>query len=120
MRKVRVRNERSGATLGQEVGLADGWWRRAVGLLGRRELPDGSGLLLVPCSSVHTMGMRFPLDLAFLDGAGRILQTRPDLSPGRLAVGGRGAKAALELPAGTLAATDSREGDFLILEEERR
>ena len=120
MKTIRVRNERSGAVLGQEVKLADGWWKRAVGLLGRGGLSQGSGMLLVPCTSVHTIGMRFPLDLAFIDVDGRILQTRAHLPPGRFAVGGKEAKGALELPAGTLAATDSREGDYLILEEERR
>jgi uncharacterized membrane protein (UPF0127 family) len=69
---------------------------------------------------VHTMGMRFPLDVAFLDGRGHIVETRPELSPGRFAVGGNHVHAALELPVGTLAATDTREGDPLILEETTR
>lgn len=119
MKTLRVRNDRSGAVLGREVQLADSWWRRAVGLLGRRELPEGTGLLLAPCASVHTMGMRFSLDLAFLDGNGRVLNTRPAMGPGRVAMGPGDVWAALELPAGTLGATDTREGDFLILEERR-
>jgi uncharacterized membrane protein (UPF0127 family) len=120
MRVIRIQNARSGAFLGQRIQLADGWWRRARGLLGKAELPPGGGLLLVPCASVHTMGMRFPLDVAFLDGRGHIVETRPELSPGRFAVGGNHVHAALELPVGTLAATDTREGDPLILEETAR
>ena len=117
MRTIRIQNGRSGAVLGKNVQLANGWWRRAVGLLGQTELPDGSGILLVPCASVHTLGMRFPVDVAFLDGRGRIVETRSDLPPGRFAVGGKDVHATLELPVGTLAATDSRDGDPLILEE---
>lgn len=117
MRTIRIQNGRSGAILGQTVQLADGWWRRAVGLLGQTELPEGSGLLLVPCASVHTLGMRFPVDVAFLDGRGRIVETRADLPPGKFAVGGQGVHATLELPVGTLEATDTRDGDPLILEE---
>jgi len=120
MRIIRVQNGRSGAFLGQRVQLANGWWRRAVGLLGRPDLPEGSGILLVPCASVHTLGMRFPVDVAFLDGKGRILETRPDLPPGRFAVGGDDVHATLELPVGTLAATDTQDGDILILEETRQ
>jgi len=117
MRIIRIQNGRSGAFLGQKVQLADGWWRRAVGLLGQTELPDGCGLLLVPCASVHTLGMRFPVDVAFLDGRGRIVETRAELPPGKFAVGGNDVHATLELPVGTLAATDTRNGDPLILEE---
>lgn len=117
MKILRVENGRSGAILGQRVHLADGWWRRAVGLLGLGELPEGSGILLVPCASVHTLGMRFPVDVAFLDGRGRILETKADLPPGRFAVGGKDVHATLELPVGTLAATDTRDGDPLILKE---
>ena len=117
MRVIRIQNGRSGAFLGHRIHLAEGWWRRAVGLLGKAEFPAGTGLLLVPCASVHTMGMRFPLDVAFLDGMGRIVKTRPELSPGRFAVGGNHVHAALELPVGTLAATDTRDGDPLILQE---
>ena len=120
MKIIRIQNGRSGAVLGQNVQLADGWWRRAVGLLGQTELPEGGGLLLVPCASVHTLGMRFPVDVAFLDGRGRILETKADLPPGRFAVGGKDVHATLELPVGTLAATDTRDGDTLILQESRR
>lgn len=120
MRVIRIQNARSGALLGRRIQLADGWWRRARGLLGKTEIPPGSGLLLVPCASVHTVGMRFPLDVAFLDGNGRIVKTRPELAPGKVVVGGNHAHAALELPVGTLAATDTRDGDSLILEETTR
>ena len=117
MRVIRVRNARSGAIFARRARLADSWWRRAVGLLGQTGLPPGSGLLLVPCTSVHTVGMRFALDVAFLDGRGRVVHTRSGLRPGRLAIGREMVRAILELPVGTLAATDTRYGDALIIEE---
>ena len=113
MRTIQVRNARSGAPLGQRIDVADRWWRRAVGLLGHAGLPTGRGILLVPCASVHTFGMRFAIDVAFLDEDDRVVMTRPALPPGRWAVGGGKAHATLELPAGTLASTDTRAGDFL-------
>ncbi len=118
MKIVRVRNGRSGAEVASWVAVADRWWRRALGLLGRRVLGTEEGMLLEPCSSVHTIGMRFPIDVAFLDADGCVVSTLPALVPGRLARGGRGARATLELRAGLLADTDTRPGDRLIFEEE--
>ncbi|HSM62214.1 MAG TPA: DUF192 domain-containing protein [Longimicrobiales bacterium] len=118
MRIVRVTNGRSGAEVASWVAVADRWWRRAIGLLGRTALDDGEGILLAPCRSVHTLGMRFPIDVAFLDAHGLVVSTSPALSPGRMARGGQGARATLELPSGTLATTSTRPGDRLIFEEE--
>jgi uncharacterized membrane protein (UPF0127 family) len=69
------------------------------GLLGRRELPSGEGLLLRPASSVHTAFMRFPIDAVFLDRDGRVLKIARGLRPWKTAMG-RKARAVLELPAG--------------------
>ena len=117
MRTVRVQNGRSGALLGRKVQLADGWWRGDEGLLGLPDLPKGSGILLAPCASVHTLGRIEPIDVAFLDGRGRIVRTWTDLPPGKFAVGGQGVHATLQLPVGTLNETDTKTGDVLILEE---
>ena len=78
-------------------------WERMVGLLGRRALPSGHGLLIVPCGAVHTLGMRFALDLVFLDGAGHVLRCVAGVKPGRFCVhGGRRARQTLEVQAGWL------------------
>ncbi|MCG6957649.1 MAG: DUF192 domain-containing protein [Gemmatimonadetes bacterium] len=118
MKIVRVRNGRSGAELASWVSVADRWWRRAIGLLGRSTLDSGEGLLLAPCNAVHTIGMRFPIDVAFLDANGCVVSMKPALRPGRLVRGGRGTQATLELRAGGLAQGDTRPGDPLIFEEE--
>jgi uncharacterized membrane protein (UPF0127 family) len=87
---------------------------RLRGLLGRRELPPGHGLLLLPASSIHTCGMRSAIDAVFLDVDGRALRIAADLRPWRLS-SCRGAAAVLELPAGTCAARDLRPGDVVPL-----
>ena len=117
MKILRVTNERTGAELASWVGLADRWWRRAVGLLGRRALDDEEGLLLAPCSAVHTLGMRFAIDVAFLDEEGRILEAHARLGPGAWARGGPGATATLELPPGRLKVTGTQQGDRLVFEQ---
>jgi uncharacterized protein len=85
---------------GREVRLACGFRARLLGLagLGREEVRGG--LLIPRCSSVHTFGMRFALDLYFLDRGGEIVATRLAVPPRRLAFCG-GASAVLELPAET-------------------
>ena len=79
-----------------EVVVARSPWRRLVGLALRRE-PPPYALLLPRCASVHTFGMRFPLDVAFFDSEGRLLRLVREVPPGRL-VACRGAAAALEAP----------------------
>jgi uncharacterized membrane protein (UPF0127 family) len=91
---------------------AESAWERARGLLGRAPLAAGEGLLLDPCRSVHTFGMRYALDLAFLDGDGRICKLAYGIAPGRLA-GSFAARATLELAAGSLEASGLRLGDAI-------
>lgn len=73
--------------------------QRMRGLLGRRELPEGDGILLRHAGSVHTFFMRFPIDAVFLDRDQTVLRIASDIRPWR-AAGQKGAKAVLELPAG--------------------
>jgi len=79
--------------------VADRALPRMRGLLGRRGLDSGEGLLLRPAPSVMTFFMRFPIDAVFLDREGTVLKVRSNLRPWRLA-GCRGAHATLELAAG--------------------
>ena len=85
------------AVLGIEVPVAVGARARLLGLSGLDREQAGAGLLIPRCSSVHTFGMRFALDLAFLDRDGNLLATMRSVPPRRLAWQ-RGAVAVLELP----------------------
>ncbi|MDT7943335.1 MAG: DUF192 domain-containing protein [Dehalococcoidia bacterium] len=114
---LKVTNPARGTVLAYHVRLADTFWSRLRGLLGRRALARGYGLLIKPTASVHTCFMLFPIDIAFLDEGGRVVKACHALPPFRVAIGGRGAKMALELPAGTLRDTGTQEGDRLLIEE---
>ena len=94
--------------------VADSVGRRMRGLLGRRELPVGEGLLLQPAPSVHMFFMRFPIDVVFLDRELRVVDVRSNLRPWRTA-SKRGARAALELPAGEAGRRGVQAGDQLDL-----
>ncbi|MDX1624437.1 MAG: DUF192 domain-containing protein [Gemmatimonadota bacterium] len=113
MAVLKVVNETRGTTLGDRVELADGWWSRLRGLLGRTRLEPGSGLLLVPSRGVHMYGMSFSIDVAFLDDEGVVVALYPGLSPWSRTPFHPDARAALELPSGTLSESGTQIGDRL-------
>jgi uncharacterized membrane protein (UPF0127 family) len=84
--------------LGAEFPVATGARARLLGLAGLPRRAAGAGLLIPRCSSVHTFGMRFPLDLCFLDDAGAVLAVRRRIQARRV-VSCQGARAVLEMPA---------------------
>jgi uncharacterized membrane protein (UPF0127 family) len=92
--------------------IADQPLRRMRGLLGRRSLPTGEGLLLQPAPSVHSAFMRFPIDVVFLDRNLQVVKVVESMLPWRTA-GARHARAALELAAGEASARGIQVGDRL-------
>ncbi len=100
-------------TLSHHLTVADTFWSSLRGLLGKHSLPAGEGLLLVPCQSVHTLGMRFPIDVVFLDKERRVLHIIEGMKPWRISRHLPKARSVLELPAGTIAATGTRCGDVI-------
>jgi uncharacterized membrane protein (UPF0127 family) len=98
-----------------KAGVADGFVSRGVGLLGKRSLGADEGLLIKPCSSVHTYFMRFPIDVLYLSENDRILKI-VTMKPFRFSLGGKGAKKVLELSAGKIEAHSLREGQTLSIQ----
>jgi hypothetical protein len=113
MKYLRILNRTRDCELGTRIGLADRWWLRARGFMGRPAPAAGEGLLLSPCRAVHMIGMKYALDVIFLDRQGRVAASYPGLEPGRRTSWHAGARYALEVPAGTIRATDTREGDLV-------
>jgi len=105
-------NVRKGVALASELEIAKSFAARSQGLLGRAELKPDTGLLIDPCSSVHTWFMRFPIDVVFLDNKNRVVGLRRNMKPWRMAWSWRGAKT-LELPVGVIASTRTLLGDFV-------
>jgi trehalose synthase len=89
----------STTVLGRRVPVASGLPARLLGLAHLDRARAGGGLLIPRCRSVHTFGMRFALDLVFLDRRGEVVDVRHDVGPWRI-VRDRRASAVLELPSG--------------------
>lgn len=115
-RLLRIRNHTRDTLLATRVVEAKSFAARFVGLMGRRELPMGEGLLISPCNSIHTFFMRIAIDAAFLDAGGTVLKRYDALPPWRATTIHFKAQSVLELPAGTLAASGTSEGDVLHFE----
>jgi hypothetical protein len=105
----------TGTTVAADVAVADNPYRRFMGLMGQRELKDGTGLYLRPCSSIHMFFMRFPIDVAFIDKDDRVVRLYHGLRPWRMSRVVRRAKAAIELPNGALAEAGVGVGDLLTM-----
>ena len=86
--------------------------RRMRGLLGRRALAEGEGILLRPAGSIHTFFMRFAIDAVFLDRDLVVIGIEPSLGPWRTA-GRRGAKSVVELASGECERRGIEVGDAL-------
>ena len=99
----------------ERCAVADTFLTRLRGLLGRRDLPRGEGLLLVPSPSVHTAFMRFAIDVVFLDRHGTVVAVEPELRPWRTAAK-KGARAVVELAAGECGRRGVAPGDRLLLQ----
>jgi uncharacterized membrane protein (UPF0127 family) len=111
---MEIVNVTTGRTLASDARVADDFFARLKGLLGTRSLADGEGLVIRPCDSIHTFGMKYPIDVVFAADGGRILKMIVCLGPGRMAVC-RGSRYVVELPAGTLVRTGTMAGDQLRL-----
>ena|SRR5579864_5229173 len=101
------------AYLATALAVADTHWTRFRGLLGLAadDFRDGSGLWIVPCHGVHTLGMGFPIDLVYLDRALTVIDIQPEFRPWRIAPIRGQAASVLELPCHILAATKTAIGD---------
>lgn len=111
---------RHGATkrvLAWRVRRCDGWLERAVGFLPRKAIAPEEGLWFEGCNAVHTVGMRVPLDIVFLDDAKRVVKAVGEVPPHRLYVGAPGARTVAEFGPGFLRANPLQSGDRLELEE---
>ncbi len=112
---MRVVNATRRQVLIQKGDIAEGSWARVRGRIGKSSLRPGAGLVLHYSSQIHTFGMRFPIDVLFLDRMGIAIHLIHRLPPGRVSPLVRGAKYAVELPAGLLAQTGTRVGDWIDL-----
>ena len=111
---MRLVNARTELPIAAAIEVAGTRATRRKGLLGRDQLAPGCGLVLTPCNAIHTVGMRFAIDVVFLDSQGRVRKIVQNLPPWRMAVSPL-SRATVELPAGAVTGDAVRVGDRLYL-----
>lgn len=102
--------------LGDSVAVAGDSQTRRTGLLKHTGLADGEGLWIAPCEAVHTFGMKFVIDVAFLNKARKVVKIRREMPKRRMSLCFTG-YSVLELPAGKLEKTGTQKGDQLEFEK---
>ena len=112
-----IRVERTQLLLASRATMASTLWTRMAGLLGRRALPDGEALVFERCRAVHTVGMRFPIDVVFVDRGWRVVAVRHAVGPGRVLGPVWGAWGVIEMASGSLARAGLKVGEQLTLAE---
>ena len=103
-----LRDLTTGETIASELDYAQGVVSRTRGLMMRSGLPAGGGLAIHPCSSIHMMWMRFPIDAVFYDKEMRVTKVARGVRKWTgMAFGGKGAKGVVELPVGAAATVEA-------------
>lgn len=106
----------SSQTTAIQVRIADNFVGRLVGLLSHKSLSDTEGLLLVPCAGIHTLGMRFSIDVVFLDRQNKVLGYADDVVPNRIRSAPKGTEKVLEIAQGNRIRTGINLDDYLIFD----
>jgi uncharacterized membrane protein (UPF0127 family) len=117
--QMTLRNASTGKLLARRVRRARSPWHRVIGWLLRSSIAADEGLLFEQCSAIHTIGMRSPIDVLFLDHHNRIRTFKPHVVPGQARVNCNIATKVLEMGPGFIDAHDLLIGDRLLLEPVR-
>jgi uncharacterized membrane protein (UPF0127 family) len=111
---MQVQNQTRGQLLITHGELAETFWARLRGLMGRSSLRDGEGLILKGDKSIHTFFMKFPIDVIYADRTWRVVRLGPAMLSNRIGPIVPRAAYILELPVGVIQATGTAVGDQLI------
>ena len=113
---LRAREATTGLIVAERLRPAHTHWTRLKGLLGTRSLAPGEGLWIKPCRQVHMLGMRYAIDVVFLDQSGAVVQTVKGLAPNRISPKVKEAASVIELPVGTIDGTGLVRGSTIEIE----
>jgi len=114
---IRVHNVTRNVDLITAGQMADTFWPRLKGLIGRKALAQGEGLVIRPSKGVHMWFMRFPIDVIYVNEQDEVVDLDEHLQPWQIGKPRSSARYVIEVPAGTVKRTGTQRGDRLRLEE---
>lgn len=110
-----VINLASNQVIADNVKIADSFWPRFKGLMGIKSISEDFALHLIPCTSIHTFFMKFPIDVLYLDQKNNIVGMEENLQPGKIGKKFSHAHSVIELHAGKVAQTGMTVGQTLTI-----
>ena len=105
--------DRNNRVILENIIIARDFFTRFRGLMLKKNLSGSEGMLLTPCNGIHTLFMRFPIDVVFLDSEYTVIKIIPDMKPNRFSPFVKGASHVLEIAANSSETHDIKEGDRL-------
>jgi uncharacterized membrane protein (UPF0127 family) len=113
---MKLTNLENGQNLAKNVSVAKNFFQRFKGLMLTETLHPGCALHIIPCRSVHTYFMKYSIDVVHLDSRLQVVYVEESLPPNKVGkMTGRRTVSVVELPAGTIAETQTKVGDYLEL-----
>lgn len=113
---MRIVNLTRSTVLAEQAKAANSFFARLVGLLDRNSLSKSQALILSPSNSIHSLFMRFTIDVIFLDKAGKVIAILPSFKPFCISPIYFGSVSVIELPENTLQLTQTQPGDIIKIE----
>lgn len=117
MKHMTVFNETRSIQLCSRAGYANHFFSRLKGLLGKKELQEGEGLIIAPCNMVHSVGMRMTIDVLFLNKTHKVVYYMDSMPPNRFSPPVKEAGYVIELPPGLIAASGTEIGDIILCQK---
>lgn len=105
-------NQNQATVVARSVRVAGTFWRRLKGLMGTDSFPAGQALIIKPCTGVHTFGMKYAIDVLFVDARHRVVKIVAAMGPNQVAVAS-GASYVVELEAGAVQRSGTAVGDSI-------
>jgi len=112
-----LKNANTGEILAIHLEFATTFRTRLKGLMGRRSLPEGTALVIQPCSAIHTFFMRFPIDVLFLNANLDVLAVIYNMPSCRFSQRVKSARMVVEFPGGTISKTKTMPGHRIIIQQ---
>lgn len=113
MTRLKLQNLTKDIEVLDDIIIAESFFSRLKGLLGKKGLDKGQGLVIRPCNSVHTIGMKFSIDLAFVNEDNQVIHIIQDLKPGKLSPIIKGSKFVIEVASGEFSHDNLEIGDII-------
>lgn len=111
-----VAMKKNDIVLFENIGVADSFITRFMGLMFRRSLSENSGLHIIPCNQIHMFNMKFPIDVLYLDTNNKIVRIDRAVQPWKVCKSEKKARSVVEINSGAAASKALDIGDEIVFE----